>query len=86
MKKRRACSDTWAGLRSESSQHVAQIAAIDFRRPTIAAWEAADAEPLAIRLQRIVEFYGVEIGVLTGRAPLPRQRPLPRKTPPSEAT
>jgi DNA-binding XRE family transcriptional regulator len=49
--------------------------ALGVRRPTIAAWEAGDAEPLAIDLQRLADLYGVEIGVLTGRSPLPPQRP-----------
>lgn len=58
--------------------------ALGVRRPTIAAWEAGDAEPLAIDLQRLADLYGVEIGVLTGRAPLPPQRPLPRKKSPTD--
>jgi transcriptional regulator with XRE-family HTH domain len=45
--------------------------ALGFRRPTITAWEAGDAEPLAIDLQRLADLYGVEIAMLTGRAPLP---------------
>ena len=60
--------------------------ALGVRRPTIAAWEAGDAEPLAIDLQRLADLYGVEIGMLTGRASLPPQRPMPRSGTSSEDT
>jgi len=60
--------------------------ALGVRRPTIAAWEAGDAEPLAIDLQRLADIYGVEIGMLTGRASLPPQRPLPRRSSSSDDT
>jgi transcriptional regulator with XRE-family HTH domain len=46
------------------------------RRATIAAWEAGDAEPLAIDLQRLADLYGVEIAMLTGRSSLPPLRPV----------
>lgn len=46
-------------------------ATLGVSRPTITAWEAGDAEPLAIDLQRLADLYGVEIAMLTGRAPLP---------------
>ena len=60
--------------------------ALGVRRPTIAAWEAGAAEPLAIDLQRLADLYGVEIAMLTGRASLPPQRPMPRTGSPPEDT
>lgn len=49
----------------------AVAARLDVRRPTISAWEAGGAEPLAIDLQHLADLYGVTLDQLTGRAPLP---------------
>lgn len=44
-------------------------------RATVLAWEAGDGEPMAIDLQRLADLYGVEIAMLTGRAPMPPLQP-----------
>lgn len=45
-------------------------------RPTITAWEAGDAEPMAIDLLRLADLYGVDLNGLMGRGPLLPPRPL----------
>jgi transcriptional regulator with XRE-family HTH domain len=55
-------------------------AALGVRRPTITAWEAGDAEPMAIDLLRLADLYGVDINGLMGRGPLLPQRPLRSRT------
>lgn len=44
---------------------------LEVRRPTIGAWEAGGAEPLAVDLLRLADLYGVTLDQLAGRAPLP---------------